>query len=375
MSACFNDRMLLSLIQAIHETTLSPGDWTGVVSDIVETIGASGGGLISFEGANENKLNLYLSGLNRAALTRAEHLNALYKECLPLAPGSRIVLSFRRNGNLPYWDALRDCFGDEGEVVLILLAKEARRRVVLLLFFDQGNEKRFASSDDFTMKIVPHMQMAIAMHRLHSRDASRIASLEEAFSNSTAPTAIVTQALQVIHVNARFARLFNAADAQIRLREGALELKDPALSSRLATLMAQARKNGRDNHFTWVKSESFNQSWIISLHRLQSSRDFSNPACTLFPEPETQFLLIVCDLGETLSTPPHTIGLLFGLTPTEADLVFALANGDSPADIARRRGVSKNTVHNQLASAMSRIGVHRQNQLTSLLATVNCLTQ
>lgn len=369
----FNNELLLGLIQTIHETALCPTEWTGVVADIVQATGSTGGCLLSFEGANESRLSLHVSGLNRTLLCQPAHLEALYRASMPLAPGSKIVLSFRRQGNLPWWHALRDCFGDEGEVVLVMLAKEGRRRIVLLLFFDQGNDRHFASCEEITTRILPHLQMAIAMQRERSRDQDRMTQLEEIFANSNTPAAVVTQDLHVLFSNPRFERLFSLRAQQFSLTEGRLELKDEALSRKLSLLMTRACGNIRDNPLSWVRDVSTGQSWLIAVHRLKNSQEPASRSNSLFRDRETHYLLTVCDLTDGLSTSPHDISVLFGLTPVEADLVFALANGNSPAEIARCRGVSKNTVHNQLASAMSRIGVRRQSQLTSLLSTVDCI--
>ncbi|MCB2129746.1 MAG: helix-turn-helix transcriptional regulator [Rhodobacteraceae bacterium] len=53
----------------------------------------------------------------------------------------------------------------------------------------------------------------------------------------------------------------------------------------------------------------------------------------------------------------------FGLTPHEAATSLALTEGKSPTDIAEARDVSIHTVRNQLKSAMTKLGVHRQSDL------------
>ncbi len=59
-----------------------------------------------------------------------------------------------------------------------------------------------------------------------------------------------------------------------------------------------------------------------------------------------------------------------GLTPAEARVALALANGRTLAEIAESRGVSIHTVRNQSKSAIAKSGVRRQAQLVRLVADV-----
>lgn len=58
---------------------------------------------------------------------------------------------------------------------------------------------------------------------------------------------------------------------------------------------------------------------------------------------------------------------LFSLTPAEARLAAALANGDSLECMAQRFGVSLNTVRTQLKSCFRKTGTSRQNELVKLV--------
>ena len=59
---------------------------------------------------------------------------------------------------------------------------------------------------------------------------------------------------------------------------------------------------------------------------------------------------------------------LHGLTLAEAQLALALASGDSLRTVADRRGVSINTVRNQLSAVFDKTGCRRQQDLIRLLA-------
>ena len=60
---------------------------------------------------------------------------------------------------------------------------------------------------------------------------------------------------------------------------------------------------------------------------------------------------------------------MHGLTLAEAQLAIALAAGDSLRTVADRRGVSINTVRNQLSAVFDKTGCRRQQDLIRLLGT------
>jgi DNA-binding CsgD family transcriptional regulator len=61
------------------------------------------------------------------------------------------------------------------------------------------------------------------------------------------------------------------------------------------------------------------------------------------------------------------LGASLGLTPTEAEVARLVAEGMSSRDIAERRGVSLNTVRNQVQTAMSKAGTRRRAELARLV--------
>lgn len=58
----------------------------------------------------------------------------------------------------------------------------------------------------------------------------------------------------------------------------------------------------------------------------------------------------------------------FGLTPAEARLASALANGTSLSEVADELGISRETARNQLKSVFLKTDTHRQSQVVALLS-------
>ena len=74
---------------------------------------------------------------------------------------------------------------------------------------------------------------------------------------------------------------------------------------------------------------------------------------------------------------PHVPGLLrqaFGLTRAEAAVATMIAGGDTPAEIAKHRNVSVETIRAQLRVLYAKTGTNRQAELVRLVHRVTCLT-
>jgi DNA-binding CsgD family transcriptional regulator len=69
----------------------------------------------------------------------------------------------------------------------------------------------------------------------------------------------------------------------------------------------------------------------------------------------------------TLQISPNLIANFFGLTPAEAKLAIAVAQGTRLSDYAEEKGVSIHTVNSQVKSVLSKTGVNRQAELVKLL--------
>jgi DNA-binding CsgD family transcriptional regulator/PAS domain-containing protein len=74
--------------------------------------------------------------------------------------------------------------------------------------------------------------------------------------------------------------------------------------------------------------------------------------------------------GPEAPTDPQSLRDLLGLTPAEARLAAALAEGSTLVDAARRLGIAHNTAKVQLRSVFAKTGVNRQAQLVALLASL-----
>lgn len=77
--------------------------------------------------------------------------------------------------------------------------------------------------------------------------------------------------------------------------------------------------------------------------------------------------LYIADPELSFNLPPEALQNLYGMTPAEANVAIALANGASAQQISERHQVSIETVRSQLKSIYSKMNVNRQQDVVRLL--------
>ena len=73
--------------------------------------------------------------------------------------------------------------------------------------------------------------------------------------------------------------------------------------------------------------------------------------------------LLTIEQTRKAEDPRRALAIRFGLTPAEARAALRIANGETAKEIAEDLAVSLVTVRNQIKSAMSKVGAHRQIEL------------
>ena len=82
-------------------------------------------------------------------------------------------------------------------------------------------------------------------------------------------------------------------------------------------------------------------------------------------------LLVITPVTARRLPPVELLRSLFDLTPSEARVARSLALGDSLDDIAAHGGVSRNTVRTQLRQVLEKTGCTRQGEVVALLSNLS----
>jgi DNA-binding CsgD family transcriptional regulator/PAS domain-containing protein len=139
-------------------------------------------------------------------------------------------------------------------------------------------------------------------------------------------------------------------DAALMLRGEHLQGRNAADTQRLLGELAKVHGAGKTSGYLRMGQGS------EALHiAIQAAGD---PA---------SLILVISSAVEVRDLPSGALERLFGLTPTEARLLAAIATGSTVEDYALQRGVSVGTARMQLKQVQTKTGQHRQSDLVRLV--------
>lgn len=149
----------------------------------------------------------------------------------------------------------------------------------------------------------------------------------------------------------------------LRIRNGALEVADPALRARLADLVDAAIRPDpqRPDGMPPPLGIRLGSGRTLHVDALPLPRDVSPPRRIV----ALLFLRETCGASGSMA---ETLRQRFGLTPAETRLALALAEGMGLREAAERNGVRLSTARVQLKSIFWKTETHRQAELVALLA-------
>jgi DNA-binding CsgD family transcriptional regulator len=152
----------------------------------------------------------------------------------------------------------------------------------------------------------------------------------------------------------------------LQIRNGRLDVGDPALRPRLAALVEAAIRHDpqRPNRMPPPLGIKLGSGRILHLDALPLPADVSPPRRIVA-------LLFLWETEDGRDSLAETLRTRFGLTPAETRLALALANGMGLRDAAERNGVRLSTARVQLKSIFSKTETHRQAELVALLARLH----
>jgi DNA-binding CsgD family transcriptional regulator/PAS domain-containing protein len=153
-----------------------------------------------------------------------------------------------------------------------------------------------------------------------------------------------------------------AAGHALRAIDGRLRPRQPDQARRLEVLIGQALCNPSPVGGAMALA-AVDQRLPLSL----TVTPLNPRRPTLFAPPATA-MVRVCDFVAPLPVTERLLTELFQLTPAEARVAAALAQGLTPREVAERLAVSFNTVRAQLVRIFEKTGVSRQADLVRLMA-------
>ena len=246
----------------------------------------------------------------------------------------------------------------------------------LALFGVHYNSSKTADEDraalmHFLEQSAPHLQRAMSLRRQLEGKTLYANKLEATLDRLDVGVALVAANGKLEFANTEAERIFATAGAGISILRGKLYIRNTATQDevysalRVATQNETAPSETRNSVFNLPDGRG--RSFIVSIFPmvadLPNDRTFDSYGVLA----ERHALVFVSDTGKQLKNIDELVRLAFGLSPAEARLAIAIANGETVKGYSEKLEVSQNTVRNQRQSILDKMQLNRQSELSAMI--------
>ncbi len=213
--------------------------------------------------------------------------------------------------------------------------------------------------------LAPHLRRAMMVSGLLDTGASALATLEATVEATPAGVVLVDRDMRIVHANTSAIRMLDDRDPIRRIGDR-LELRHELLSGQLATAVAGSAESvatiGRRG--LGIPARRADGSPLV-LHVMPlTPRQLRQP---MLRGAVAAIFIAENDGSRHLG---DALGLLFGLTPTEARVFELAAGGQSSRQMAEVLGVAPSTIKTHLLHVYDKTGCHQRSELASLARDV-----
>lgn len=168
---------------------------------------------------------------------------------------------------------------------------------------------------------------------------------------------------RVLFINAQ-AEAMMKANGRIAVREGRLTASEPSLGDVLRKALERADRGTSSSALPVVARTADEEGLLMTVAPLGDT----TPIWSTLARPSV--LVLIRSRSRQRMVTAYQLMQLFGLTPAEARVARALAQGQSLEAYATDSAVSLSTARTQLRSVLGKTGTTRQPDLVRLLASI-----
>jgi len=259
----------------------------------------------------------------------------------------------------------------------VVMANDGRTNAALTIFMPELGPRDREVLDGTLAVAAPHLIRAYRIHEMLCRpDPADLPAF-----GAVSPAAAVV----VCEPDGRILHAGPAAEAVLRRGDGLLAVggrlraADPRADDRLAAALGRAAGLAEG-----LSAGRAAPGWeALAVPRPPPGRPYllriapraSAPAVGPAPSPlllprPGRLVVVIRDAGAPVRIDAARLRAALGLTPAEAALACALAEGDTLQSHAAKRGVSVETVRTLLRGAFRKTGCARQSELVALVLTL-----
>jgi hypothetical protein len=393
----------------VSESSPKERDLADTESELADCVGAiyeAAANGASWEGVGARLCRL--AGAQRVTMRTADSSGTVRNVLMPLDESETIYLAYYHSLNPYFARACRDFvedrsrqlasvkFGPElvpersflGSEYYCDFARHHERRhllagivgvvdvVPLALLRADGAEPFGAQERRLLQTVLPHLQRALELRARLGQDSEAAWVTRAALDALPLGVAIVDAGLRIHFANEAGRRAFARPDFGLRaLRSGphagsgvylAASTKDDATA--LRRLVATAVTGHAGGSMRIVNPDMSSCALLVSPAPRGLATDQATPNDGGLAE--NLAMVVIRDLGQTVSPPPEMLCEVFGLSQAEADVATALSGGASAEDVARQRKVSLATVRSQIRSILGKSGTENLRDFERSMASL-----
>ena len=367
-------RELLQIVGEIYEASYAPAHWVEVLRLVAEATGSKSASLMYRDLEYEQASFAFAHGVETdAAVAYTQHfykLDPFYElsaRTVPVGTASADHLMIPDRQELEtvcgeFFTGYMQKF-DHCHIGGAHLFREERRAGAIAVQRGQAQGPWGARELQVLTDLAPHFQRAFRIHREFTRLRLQETAVHAMLDQLVMGLVLLDVKGEITYSNPMAESVIEAHPA-LSVRNNAFAFADKATADRFAKLFAEASATHADAQAGGVlglrhSSRQFPTPLLVMpLHHLEmfSAMSFQTACVAVFvADPEQSKPMSADVLAET-----------YALTPAEASVAVALANGMSLKEVAQAYGTSTNTVRVQLQAVFRKTGVNRQVDLVRL---------
>lgn len=306
------------------------------------------------------------SGLASDYLLHFQYINPWIRKFSEAPVGRRLVTEdvLLRDDLLKtrfYADFLRPA-GNITEGTGAMLFKSASRSFGLAFNHPQLSEQETAALGRTADGLLPHLRRAIDIKSRLGQFIDLQCANEAVFSRLNGVLFLLEDDARVLFANARAETFLAAQGRDIRVVNQRLVFSDPRNTRRIQNALCCETTPGfaacADSPLVLELADGSRRTALLfrshAHRRLRSVADDRD---------RSFIVLFISDGPPKTQVPAGVLKLLYDLSPAEANLAIALADGQSPKEYSAANNISINTVRNQIRAVMAKVGERRQAAL------------
>jgi len=356
-------------LEVLYDAALHDGDWGPALRLSTELLGCIDVSLTAIDGADFNFLTYETTGrlISDEARDRyAGHYGALDPKLRLISAGGG---GFLFNDSVYFDDAFvaRNPFYQEytrwvgtRHTLDMSLASSAARPAFFCAMRTAGEGPFQPITERTFVEVAGHFGRVHALRARIGEAQARARHAEAALDGLAYGLIALDGAGRAMLVNARARRLL-AGRGELAWRQGRLVAASPPVDRELQAMLERARGGAEVAAGSMRIPRPDGASWIVWVVRAPA-------ASPLAPGAAPGVLVMIGDSELRGRVRREDLIRIYALTPAEAELALALANGATLREAAAGRGVRYPTARSQLYAVLEKTGVHRQADLARLIA-------